>query len=163
MSPRRGSSASAVECEYKSRSRSQASCVFDSLSLSAYTSAMLLRKHSLSLFLLPFSLSTSALHSLLALSLLGSVALSGSCGGCKHRSSGVASCFGHRLSAYSCRCARRRFSTQLLCCYGVRRRGLFNLRRSELYVKLLCVFCYVASVCVCMGSDCVRVSDGGVS
>lgn len=98
-----------------------------------------------------------------SLSLLGSVALSGSCGGCKHRSSGVASCFGHRLSAYSCRCARRRFSTQLLCCYGVRRRGLFNLRRSELYVKLLCVFCYVASVCVCMGSDCVRVSDGGVS
>lgn len=146
MSPRRGSSASAVECEYKSRSRSQASCVFDSLSLPTFR--LCCCASTLSLFLLPFALSTSALHSLLALSLLGSVALSGSCGGCKHRSSGVASCFGHRLSAYSCRCARRRFSTQLLCCYGVRRRGLFNLRRSELYVKLLYVFCYVASVCV---------------
>lgn len=159
MSPRRGSSASAVECEYKSRSRSQASCVFDSLSLP--TLRLCCCASTLSLCFCCHFL--SALHSLLALSLLGSVALSGSCGGCKHRSSGVASCFGHRLSAYSCRCARRRFSTQLLCCYGVRRRGLFNLRRSELYVKLLCVFCYVASVCVCMGSDCVRVSDGGVS
>lgn len=140
MSPRRGSSASAVECEYKSRSRSQASCVFDSLSLCQHFGYAAAQAHSLSLFLLPITLSTSALHSLLALSLSGSVALSGSCGGCKHRSSGVASCFGHRLSAYSCRCARRRFSTQLLCCHGVRRRGLFNSRRSELYVKLLCVF-----------------------